>query len=98
MPPWISARKDGVSISLRVKPGARRTLIRDRSGEALVLDVAAPPVEGAANDEVIAFIAKTLGVAKARCELLLGHRSRQKVLFVQGVDPAAAYQALGLES
>ena len=93
-PTWMTARKDGVSLTLRVKPGARRTCIKDRSGDALALDVAAPPVEGSANAEVIAFVAKTLGVRKNQCELMIGERSRQKVIWVHGIAPEEAQARL----
>lgn len=56
--------------------------------------LAAPPVDGAANAELIAFVAERLAVPKSRVHLIAGETSRRKTLTVDGFDAAAAVAAL----
>jgi uncharacterized protein YggU (UPF0235/DUF167 family) len=81
-----------------VVPGARRTeLAVERDGEVrLRLRVAAPPVEGKANDAVLAFLAARLGVRPRALRLAAGERGRDKVVVVTGMAPDAVAAALGV--
>jgi hypothetical protein len=54
---------------------------------ALRVRVAAPPVEGAANDELSLFLARALGVAPSAVEIMSGHASKNKRVRVHGADP-----------
>ncbi|MGH3089591.1 MAG: DUF167 domain-containing protein [Rubrobacteraceae bacterium] len=86
---------DGVLISLRVSPEAKRTGIEGTHGEsAFKLKVAAPPVDGKANAEAEAFIAKLLGVRRSDVEVVRGVRSRDKKVLVRGGDLAGVRKAL----
>ncbi|MBI5498543.1 MAG: DUF167 domain-containing protein [Deltaproteobacteria bacterium] len=94
MPAWLETRAGGVTLRVFVKPRASRTrVVGEHEGE-LAIQLAAPPVDGAANDELTAFLAKTLGVARRQVELVGGDASRHKRLHVTGVDAAAAAAAL----
>lgn len=77
-----------ISISLHVQPRGRKTEIVGVHGDALKVKVAAPPVDGAANEELIRFFAKFLGVAKSQVEIRHGDQSRRKVIEVSGVTTA----------
>ena len=55
---------------------------------SLAVRVAAPPVEGRANDALRKVVAKALGVAPSRVQLVRGEHSREKTLSVEGVDAA----------
>jgi uncharacterized protein len=58
--------------------------------------VAAPPVDGAANEALLRFLAKTLGVACGAVELVAGSGSRSKIVEIRGLDVAAGVRRLGL--
>lgn len=72
-------------ITVRVHPRARRTRVAGRIGEAYKLDLAAPPVDGKANDECIRFLASLAGVPAARVRILVGLTNRVKVIQIEGV-------------
>jgi len=80
-----------------VQPGAARTGIAGRHGDALKIRVAAPPAEGRANRELIAYLAEFLGVARGNLTLLKGETSRRKTVIVLGVSPEEAARRLGVE-
>lgn len=89
-PPWLAIEGDGCSITLRVLPRAGRTALAGTRGGALLVRVAAPPVEGAANDALVDFLAERLGIPRRAVRLVAGHRSRDKRVHVAGMAPAAA--------
>lgn len=74
-----------MKLAVKVTPGASRSEIigweqDPHAGRVLKLRIAAPPVDGKANKEVAAFLAKRLGVPKSSIELLHGDSSRVKLL------------------
>ena len=71
-------------IAVKVHPRARRTAITGRFGDAYKMDLAAPPVDGKANDECIRFFADLAGVARRRVSILQGAASRMKVIEIEG--------------
>jgi uncharacterized protein (TIGR00251 family) len=73
-------------LSVRVRPGAGRSRIKDRRGGILRLDVAAPPERGKANQELVKFLAKILRLPKSRVRICSGERSRDKVVGIAGVE------------
>ncbi len=88
---FVRGRKDGVSVRLRVSPGARKSCVVGYYGEtALRIKVAAPPVDGRANAEVEGFLAEVLGVARSRVSVVKGASSRDKVIFVEGLSDEQA--------
>ena len=80
---------DGAAIDIRVIPRSGRTELAGIRNGALLVRINAPPVEGAANDELVAFLARTLGVPKQRLAIVSGARSRAKRVRVSGVNAAA---------
>jgi hypothetical protein len=78
-----------VRLAVRVQPRAARSRVAGRHGAALKLQVAAPPVEGAANAAVIDLMAAWLGVPRRAVRLVHGERGRDKVVAVAAADPAA---------
>jgi uncharacterized protein len=82
---FYQADGNGVRLVLRVTPRARRSQIAGpvEAGEgrtALAVKLAVPPAEGAANDALIALLAKELGVAKSALRIVSGEKSRLKTL------------------
>lgn len=77
-----------MKIALKVTPGARKNEILGweedypQIGRVLRVKIAAPPVEGKANKEIVAFMAKTLGIPKSAVELLHGSTGRIKLIQV----------------
>ena len=84
MSEWYRRDGDILSLTLHVQPGAKRTEISGLHGEALKIRLAAPPIEGRANEALLRFIADTFGVPLRQVELKQGGQSRHKVLLVTG--------------
>lgn len=73
-------------ILLKVRAGARKTEFTGQLGEAWKLAVAAPPVDGKANEEIIRFLAKLTRVPKGNIRIVTGQTSTAKLIEVEGVD------------
>jgi uncharacterized protein len=84
----------GSLLRVHVRPGASRPGVAGLHGGVLALRVAARPLEGAANREVLAVIATALEVAPSAVELVAGARGRDKRVRVRGLDPAAVERRL----
>ena len=80
----VRAMPGGVTISVHVQPRASRTESAGIHGDALKIRVAAPPADGAANDELCRFIARHCDVALSAVEILSGAGARQKRVLVKG--------------
>ena len=94
----VVATPDGVRLTLRVQPRAARTQLAGRHGAALKVRIAAPPVDGAANLELIRFLAELLGVSRAAVQLVAGHSGRTKSVVVRGLALSLVERRLGLNS
>ncbi len=81
----ITGAKDGATFAVRVVPRASRNEIVGIHGDALKVRLTAPPVEGRANEALVAFLAKRLGVRKGQVEIVAGAASRRKMIRVSGV-------------
>jgi hypothetical protein len=73
-------------ITIRVHPRAKRTRIAGKLGDQYKLDLAAPPVDGKANQACIRFFADLAGVPTGRVRIVLGLTSRTKVIEIEGVS------------
>lgn len=82
-------------LTVRVKPGARRTGFVGWYGDHPRLAVAAPPVDGAANEECRKLIAQVAGVPVRHVRLVVGAGSRTKHFEVDGVDEAELRRLVG---
>ncbi len=94
-PPWARKVDDGVTVAVAAQPGAKRTGLAGTHGDALKIKVSAPPVDGAANEELGAFLAALCGVKVRDVELVRGATSRQKVFLIRGVTVEQVVVALG---
>jgi uncharacterized protein len=72
-------------LTVKVHPRARRTGLTGRLGDAWKLDLAAPPVDGKANEECVRFFAELAGVPRSRVRIVQGAASRMKVVEIEGV-------------
>ena len=82
------------ALVVHVVPRARRTEVAGRHGGIVKIKVAAPPVDGAANAELIRFVAACVGVSKSAVTIASGATSRRKTIAVEGVAPSTLAQAL----
>jgi uncharacterized protein (TIGR00251 family) len=84
MADWYRRNGDVVTLSLHVQPGAKRSELAGLHGEALKIKLAAPPIEGRANEALLKFIAKLFEVPVRQTSLKLGEQSRHKVIAITG--------------
>ncbi len=94
--------KDGVTLAVRAQPGAKKTAITGIYGEGvaaqLKIAVHAPPIEGRANEALIAFLADLFDLPKSSVQLVTGELSRSKVFLLRGVTPAQAEAVIAKKS
>ena len=90
----LHRRGDGVTVAVRVVPRAPRTECVGLVGSALKIKLAAPPVDGAANDALRCWLADLCGRRRSEVEVLVGERSRDKVVLVRDADEADVLRAL----
>lgn len=92
----IQQKEDGVTIECYVSPRAGKSRIKGERNGALAIALAAPPVEGRANEELIRFMAETLSVPSSRISVLRGQTGRTKLLFIQGAGKNEVLKLLSL--
>ena len=76
-------------VAVKVHPRAKRSALAGRLGEAWKVDLAAPPVDGKANEECVRFFAELAGVARSRVRIVTGATSRTKVVEIEGMAQEA---------
>jgi uncharacterized protein len=93
-----SYERDGaVTFSVRIVPRAAATGIFGKHDGALKIRIAAPPVEGAANRELVRFLAKIFKVPQCAVEIVSGANSKNKIIRVSGADVATLDRVRNLE-
>lgn len=84
----IRETADGVTLAVRAQPGAKKTAIVGKYGEGvgaqLKIAVQAPPIEGRANEALIAFLAGLFALSRTNVVLVSGELSRSKVFLLRG--------------
>ena len=85
MKTYITEIESGFLLKLYIQPGASKTQVAGEFGDPLRLKikVKSPPVEGAANKELVKFLAKAFGLSKSKLSLIRGETSRNKDLFIE---------------
>jgi len=86
----IQSVPGGIIIHVRVVPRARRSGFAGTTGDALRVRLRAPPVDGAANAELIDVVAAALDVPRHAVSIVAGEHSRQKRVRVFGTDSVTA--------
>ncbi len=85
----LHSEKDGrLTFKVRVVPRASRSAVVGEHDGALRVRLAAPPVDGAANEELVELLASTFSVSRSAIEITAGHSSKLKTVRVAGLDPA----------
>jgi uncharacterized protein len=96
MPPFLRQHADGVYLQVKVQPRAGEDAIAEPLGPELKIKVTAPPVDAAANEALVRLLAEQLLCARGAVQLVRGHTSRHKVVFLRGMDVATVLARLGL--
>jgi uncharacterized protein (TIGR00251 family) len=81
----IVATATGVRLSIRVQPRASTNEVVGIHGDALRVRLTAPPVEGAANDALVGFLAQSLGISRRDVTIVAGSSSRSKIVELTGI-------------
>lgn len=93
----VEERDGGCLLLLYATPRASKTRVVGLHDGRLKIQVAAPPVDGAANDAIVAYLASALSVSRGAVALVAGQTGKRKVARVEGVSAAVVCQALGLD-
>ncbi len=91
----VEERAGGVRFSVRVQPRASRSEVAGIQQGALKVRLQAPPVDGAANEALVDFLADSLDVPRRMIRIVSGESSRSKVVEALGVSVAAVTQLAG---
>lgn len=84
MSEWYRRSGDAITLTLHIQPGAKRNEVAGLHGRALKVRLAAPPIEGRANEALLKFIAESFDVTLRQVELKQGGQSRHKVVVITG--------------
>ena len=88
-PSVLRATPNGVTLAVRAQPGAKKTSIAgvfsERGAAQLKIAVQAPPLEGRANEALVAFLAETFDLPRSSVALVRGESSRSKVFLLRGL-------------
>ena len=87
----VSDHPEGVTLRVRVVPGASRTEIKGLHGDAIKVRVSAPPENGKANQALIGLVEDITG---GRASIISGASSRSKVVLIRGVDAVGVQRSL----
>ena len=82
------------TLVVHVAPRARTTAVAGRHGDAIRIRVAAPPEDGAANAELVRFLAERLGVSRSAVAIAAGAAGRRKTVEIAGLATDAAVRVL----
>jgi len=88
--------RQGVTFTAKIVPGSSRTALAGLLEDAVKIRVAAAPERGKANQCLVAFLARQLGVRKNAVRVLSGQTSPVKQIRVEGISGHALAEKLGL--
>jgi uncharacterized protein (TIGR00251 family) len=88
--------RPGVVVSIKAVPGSSRTEIAGVLGEHLKVKLAAPPEDGRANRALVELLARACGVTRGDVDVISGHATPFKRVFIAGLDEAGACRKLGI--
>jgi len=87
LPPIPLSEKDGaLRFEVVAKPRARKSAVAGHRGDAVEIAIGAPPIDGAANEELVRFLSKLLGVPRRNVEIVRGETAHTKLVAVRGLD------------
>ena len=83
--PTLRQKGQAITFAVRVLPRASRTEVRGEIDGAVKIALAAPPVDGAANQELIRFLARLLAIPTRQVAIISGLNAKNKVIEVEGI-------------
>lgn len=92
---FLQATSGGTLLSVKLQPRASKNEIGEPLGNELKIKITAPPVDAAANEALVKFLAEKLNCARSRVELLRGHKSRHKTLIIHDLQPSDILNKIG---
>jgi len=87
---YLTTNEAGICLAVKLQPRAGKNEIGPALGNEIKIKVRAPPVEGAANEALIRFLAETLGCPRSAVRIVRGQSSRHKTVAIAGVGAAEA--------
>src|SRR5262245_26144580 len=93
----VEVAPTGVRLRVKVKPRASKSRVLGPKEGMLEVSVAAPPVDGEANAELVKTLAQALGLGRTSIEIVSGASGRSKLLLLRGLSEAELYARLGLD-
>jgi len=96
MPPptFLRETSGGTLLSVKLQPRASKNEIGEPLGDELKIKVTAPPVDAAANEALVIFLADRLDCSHGKVALIRGHKSRHKTILLHGFRPMEVLQLL----
>src|ERR1035437_1280180 len=91
---FLRETSDGTLLYVKLQPRASRNEICAPLGDELKIKVTAPPVDAAANEALVKFLAEKLDCSRGKVELIRGHTSRHKTIMLHGFKPADVPQKI----
>lgn len=92
--PYLKAHKNGVLLYLHVQPRASKTELVGLHGDALKIRIQAPPVDSAANEAILRFLADKLSLPLSRLSIVAGETARKKTVLLSNCNAEAIQAAL----
>lgn len=93
-PPFLRTSKEGLILEVVVAPRAKRSKFVGFHGGYPKIALAAPPIEGRANEELVSFLKGLLGIPGRDIELIRGDTSKRKAVLVRGISTEKVLQVL----
>jgi len=93
----MDIRRDEAILAVRVTPGAKRNAVTALKEGVWNIKIAAPPVEGRANEELVAFLSKKLDICRNSLNVIKGQSSRNKLVSVSGMSQKEIARRLSAE-
>ena len=97
-PDYLSVHPDGVRLAIKLQPRASTNEICAPLGGELKIKVTAAPVDAAANEALVKFLAEKLDCSRGKVELIRGHTSRHKTVLLHGFKPEDIRQKLSIRT
>lgn len=91
---FLRASQEGLILEIVVAPRAKRSKFVGFHGGYPKIALAAPPIEGRANEELVSFLKDLLGIPGRDIELVRGDTSKRKAVLLRGISPEKALQVL----
>jgi len=88
LPAFIRVQSGGICLAVKVQPRSSKNEIGEALGNELKIKVTAPPVDSAANEALVQFLAEKLNCPRRCVQLLRGQTSRHKTIFLEGMSAA----------